>query len=60
MTVAEDVASYLNNKKRRDILRLEEDAGMSVQIIGSKAHLPEQLDIVCHDAEGRTVNITEE
>jgi len=53
VTVAEDVAEYLNNKKRREIFRLEETGKMTVQVIGLKGVSPEHLVVQCRDAEGR-------
>lgn len=51
--VNDQVASYLNNKKRKEITQLEEEAGMVVQILGSEGLFPEHLEMDCRDAEGR-------
>jgi ribonuclease E len=53
--VADEVATYLNNRKRREISRLEEDANVSVQIRGREGFLPEQIEIVGHDKAEREV-----
>ena len=53
MTVAEEVATYLNNKKRRELSKLEDDTGILVQIFGREGVSPEHLSIECHDANGR-------
>jgi len=53
--VADDVATYLNNKKRRELARLEDDGKISVQIFGAEEVSPEYLVIECHDANGREV-----
>ncbi len=55
ITVADDVAEQLNNRKRRDIVRIEEETKKSVQIVGAKGVSPEHLVIECRDAEGREV-----
>ncbi len=55
--VNDEVASYLNNKKRRDISRLEEEGGMNVQILGNEALWPEHLEIDCRDKEGREIHL---
>jgi ribonuclease E len=47
--VAEDVAGYLLNKKRKDISRLEESAGIQIQISGLPGVAPETLEFVCLD-----------
>ncbi len=57
VTVAEDVAEFLNNRKRRELTRLEEEGKMTVQITGAKNVSPEHLSIQCHDAEGREVKL---
>ena len=55
--VNDQVASYLNNKKRKEINRLEEEAGMTVQILGSESHYPEFLELECRDHEGRELKL---
>ena len=58
ITVAGDVAEYLNNKKRRELARLEDEGDLTVQIIGSEEVAPEHLDVACRDAEGREVRFS--
>ena len=53
--MADDVATYLNNKKRRELSRLEDENKMSVQIFGLEGVSPEHLVIECHDTQGREV-----
>ena len=55
--VNDEVAAYLNNKKRREIAKLEESANVSVQILGSTGHFPEHLKMVCWDEEGNEVDL---
>jgi ribonuclease E len=57
VTVAEEVAEYLNNRRRRDLTRLEEDGKMVVQVIGAKGVSPEHLAIQCRDAENREAKL---
>ncbi|HVX64309.1 MAG TPA: Rne/Rng family ribonuclease [Pirellulales bacterium] len=52
-TVADDVATYLNNKKRRELARLEDVYNVVVQIIGREGVAPESLVLECYDANGR-------
>jgi ribonuclease E len=47
--VAEDVASYLLNKKRKEISRLEESGEIQVQINGAPGVAPEALEFICFD-----------
>jgi ribonuclease E len=53
VTVAEEVATYLNNKKRRELSKLEDDTGIIIQVFGREEATPEFLSIECHDANGR-------
>jgi ribonuclease E len=55
ITAAEEVADYLNNRKRMELAKLEQEGKMHVQIIGIEGVGPEHLVIECHDAEGRDV-----
>ena len=55
VTVADDVAIHLNNRKRRDLARLEEDTSKALQIVGVKGVSPEHLIVECRDEEGREV-----
>jgi ribonuclease E len=55
VTVCDEVATYLNNKKRREVARLEDDGQMSVQVYGRENMSPEHLVIECQDAQGREV-----
>lgn len=53
--VNDEVATYLNNRKRRDIMQLEDEAHMLVQILSSESHFPEHLEIECRDTENREI-----
>jgi ribonuclease E len=55
VTVADEVASYLSNRKRRELTRLEDEGHMTVRILGAKGVSPEHLVIQCRDAEDREV-----
>jgi len=57
--VHDAVSTYLNNKKRREIMKLEDDANMVVQILGSEGHYPEHLELECRDIEGREMRLPE-
>jgi ribonuclease E len=59
VTVEEEVANYLNNKKRRDLVQLEQDNNVEVQVISKEGLSPEFLKIDCQDANGREVRIAE-
>ncbi len=43
--VHESVAAYLNNKKRRELMQIEEASSVSLQILGSEALFPEHCEI---------------
>ena len=53
--VAEDVAAYLLNKKRKEITRLEESGNIQVQIQGVPGGPPELLEFVCLDNNNNEV-----
>ncbi len=55
--VNDEVASYLNNKKRREITQLEEEGKMTVQILGSEGLFPEHLELDCRDVEGNEIRL---
>jgi ribonuclease E len=57
VTVEEEVANYLNNKKRRELLQLEQDNKVEVQVIGTEGLSPEYLKVECVDASGREVRL---
>jgi ribonuclease E len=53
--VNDEVAAYLNNRKRKEITCIEEQGQMNIQILGSEALYPEHLELDCRDGEGREV-----
>ncbi len=53
--VHEEVATYLNNKKRREIAKMEDEGKMAVHVVGREHVSPEHLAIECHDGQGREV-----
>ena len=55
--VNDEVASYLNNRKRREITHLEEESQISVQILGSEGSFPEHLELECRDRDGREIKL---
>ncbi|MCA9125681.1 MAG: Rne/Rng family ribonuclease [Planctomycetales bacterium] len=56
--VNDKVAAYLNNKKRRDVIHIEEATGTSVQILGSEGLFPEHLECDCRDADGNAITLS--
>lgn len=57
VTVHDEVASYLNNKKRRDLHRLEEEGNLLLQVLGSEELHPEHMDLDCRTATGEALNV---
>jgi ribonuclease E len=55
--VNDEVASYLNNRKRKDITQLEDEGQMSVQILGSEDLYPEHLELDCRDDKGQEISL---
>jgi ribonuclease E len=58
ITVADEVATFLNNRKRRELSKLEDETKVTVQVLGAKGVSPEHLAIECHDAQGRELRIS--
>jgi ribonuclease E len=56
--VNENVASYLNNRKRREIIQLEESSKVSIQILGSDTLFPEHLEMDCRDKDGGVIPLS--
>jgi ribonuclease E len=55
--VNDEVAAHLNNKKRREVMEMEDVGEMTVQILGSEALFPEHLEMDCRDTNGERVEI---
>jgi len=55
--VNDEVAAHLNNKKRREVMEMEDVGKMTVQILGSEGLFPEHLEMDCRDAHGERVEI---
>ncbi|MDP7018851.1 MAG: Rne/Rng family ribonuclease [Pirellulaceae bacterium] len=55
--VNDQVATYLNNKKRKEIARLE-DSGIDIQVLGNESLFPEHLELDCRDANDRELTVT--
>lgn len=55
ITVAEEVADYLNNRKRHELARLEEDGEIAIQVVGKEGVAPEHLAMECRDKDDREV-----
>lgn len=55
--VADEVATYLNNRKRRELARLEDENHLWVQIFGHEGVSPEHLLLECHDSQGREIKV---
>ena len=56
--VNDEVAAYLNNKKRKEVSALEEETKITVQILGAEGLFPEHLEIVCKDEAGRDIDLS--
>jgi ribonuclease E len=55
--VNENVAAYLNNRKRRELIQLEESSGVAILILGSDSQFPEFLEIDCRDKDNGIVTV---
>jgi ribonuclease E len=57
VTVEEEVAAYINNRKRRDLLKMEDDHNVQVVVVSREDLSPEFLKFECEDANGRDVRV---
>ena len=55
--VHESVAAYLNNKKRDQIKKLEEEGGMVVKVLSNEGLYPEHLEMDYRNSDGKTVRV---
>ncbi len=55
VTVSADVANYLNNKKRHELARVENEGQMSITILPVDHVGPEHLHMACEDSNGSDV-----
>jgi len=55
--VESSVADYLNNRKRRELSRIEEEGSLTVQVLGEEGVFPEFLEFQCRDREGRELRL---
>jgi ribonuclease E len=55
--VTEEVANYLQNKKRREISRLEESGNIQVLVRGTPGAPPETLEFLCLDNNNNEVKL---
>jgi len=55
VTVADEVATYLNNRKRRELSQFEDEGEMMIHVYGREGVMPEYLLIECEDESGRPV-----
>lgn len=55
--VNDKVAAYLNNKKRREVIDIEEATGANVQILGSEGLFPEHMECDCRDSAGNLISL---
>ncbi len=55
VSVEEAVASYLNNRKRRELTQLEDQYGLELVVLGREDVSPEFLKISCEDSAGREI-----
>jgi ribonuclease E len=60
VTIEEEVASYLNNRKRRELMNLEDEHELQVLVLSREDVSPEYIKIECEDGSGRTIRAPED
>ncbi len=58
VTVEEEVANYLNNRKRRELAQMEDEGRIEALILGREGVSPEFLRLECLDEGGREVRVS--
>lgn len=57
VTVEEEVSTYLNNRKRRELAQLEDDGNLELLVLGREGVSPEYMNLACEDENGREVRV---
>jgi ribonuclease E len=57
--VNQEVATYLNNRKRKEISRLEDEANLKIQVLIADSQFPEHFALECRDGDGREIMLPE-
>ncbi|HMO93715.1 MAG TPA: Rne/Rng family ribonuclease [Pirellulaceae bacterium] len=57
VVIKDDVASYLNNQKRKELAELETEGTMRIRIIGRENVYPEHLDVECRDDRDNVIKL---
>jgi Ribonuclease G/E len=60
ITVVEEVAEYLNNRKRVELAKVERDGNVEITIKGTPDIWPEHLAVDCFDVMGQPVAFSAE
>lgn len=55
--VKQSVAHFLNNQKRKELSRIEEEGSLTVRIHGSENVFPEFFEIECLDSRGNPIHV---
>ncbi len=54
--VNENVAAYLNNRKRRELMKIEEQTGVTLLVLGSESQFPEQCELDVRDRSNNVIS----
>ena len=57
VSVNEQVASFLNNQKRKELAEFEEEGNMQIKIGGRENVFPEHLELDCRDEHGNQIEL---
>ena len=49
------MATYLNNKKRRELAKIEDDNKVQILVLSGEGLSPEYLKLDCADVQGREI-----
>ena len=57
LTVKDEVSSFLNNQKRKELSEFEDEGSMTIKIIGRENVYPEHLELDCRDDKGNLIEL---
>jgi len=55
VTVHEEVATWINNRKRREVAQFEDSVHVQLHVVGKESVSPEHLVFEAWDSSGRTL-----
>ena len=55
--VNDEVASFLNNQKRKELAEFEAEGSIVIKVTGTENVYPEHLEVDCNDSSGNKIHL---